>query len=209
MSSAKKRKIVGARKVFQKEWTDMFFFIEERGKPFCLKCKRPLAVMKKENFKLHYETNHPEFKKLDGELRKMKIEEFKKNLYAQQSVMTSFCSTNDNVLTVSYEVSELSAKKLKPYDHGAWAKELLVKAAEKLAPKSVHLFQKLSLSRSTVCECINEMGQDIEDNLKRRAEKFVNFSLCLDETTVIKNTVQLAISSVFGSTYICKQFFLK
>ena len=56
-----------------------FFFIEERGKPFCLKCKRPLAVMKKENLKRHYETNHPEFKNLDGELRKMKIEEFKKN----------------------------------------------------------------------------------------------------------------------------------
>ena len=107
--------------------------------------------------------------------------------------MTSFCSTNDNVLTVSYEVSELIVKKLKPYDDGAWAKELLVKAAEKLAPKSVHLYQKLSLSRPTVCERIKEMGQDIEDNLKKRSEKFVNFSLCLDETTDIKNTVQLAI----------------
>ena len=70
--------------------------------------------MKNEN--LQYETNHPEFKNLDGELRKMKI--FKKNLYAQQSVMTSFCSTNDDVLTVNYEVSELIAKKLKPYDEG-------------------------------------------------------------------------------------------
>ena len=157
----------------------MFFFIEERGKLFWLKCKRPLAVVKKENLKRHYETNHPELKKLDGELRKMKIKEFKKNLYAQQSVMTFFCSTNDNVLTVSYEVSELIAKKLKPYDDGAWAKELLVKAAEKLAPKSVHLYQKLSLSRPTVCERIKEMGQDIEDNLKKRAEKFVNFSLLL------------------------------
>ena len=171
----------------------MFFFIEERGKLFCLKCKRPLTVMKKENSKRHYETNHPEFKKLDGELRKIKIGEFKKNLYAQQSVMTSLCSTNDNVLTVSYEVSKLIAKKLKPYDDGTWAKELLVKAAEKLAPKSVHLYQKLSLSRPAVCERIKEMGQDIEDNLKKRAEKFVNFSLCLDETTHIKNTVQLAI----------------
>ena len=149
--------------------------------------------MKEKNSKLHFETNHPEFEKLDGELRKMKIKEFKKNLYAQQSVMTSFCSTNDHVLTVSYEVSELITEKLKPYDDGAWAKELLVKAAEKLTPKSVHLYQKLSLSRPTVCERIKEMGQDIEDNLKKRAEKFVNFSLCLAETTDIKNTVQLAI----------------
>ena len=37
------------------------------------------------------------------------------------------------------------------------------------------------------------MGQDIEDNLKKRAEKFVNFSVCLDETTDIKNTAQVAI----------------
>ena len=168
----------------------MFFFIKEREKPFCLKCKRPLAVMKKK-LKRNYETNHPEFKTLDGELRKMKIDEFKKNLYAQQNVMTSFCSTNDDVLTVSYEVSELIAKKLKPYDDGAWAKKLLVKAAENLAPKSVLLYQKLSLS--TVCERIKEMGQDIKDNLKKRAEKFVNFSVCLDDTMDIKNTAQLAI----------------
>jgi len=79
--------------------------------------------------------------------------------------MTSFCSTNYEVLTVSYEVSELIAKKLKPYDDEEWAKELLVKVAGKLAPKSVHLYQKLSLSRPTVCERAKEMGQDIEDNL--------------------------------------------
>ena len=147
--------------------------------------------MKNENLQRHYETNHTEFKNLDGELRKIKI--FKKNLYAQQSVMTSFCSTNDDVLTVNYEVSELIAKKLKLYDDGTWAKELLVKAAEKLAPKSVHLYHKLSLSRPTVCKRIKEMGQDIEDNLKKRADKIVNFSDCLDETTDIKNTAQLAI----------------
>ena len=135
---------------------------------FCLKCKKPLAVTKKENLKPHYETNHLKFKNLDGELKRMKIEEFKKNLYAQQSVMTAFCSTNDDVLTVSYNVSELIAKKLKPYNDGAWAKKLLVKAAENLASKSVHLYQKLSLFRPAVCERIKEMGQDIQDNLKKK-----------------------------------------
>ena len=79
-----------------------------------------LAVVKKENFQRHYATQHLELKNLDGELRKMWIEELKKDLYAQQSVMTSFCSANDNLLIVSYEVSKLIAKKLKPYDDGAW-----------------------------------------------------------------------------------------
>ena len=37
------------------------------------------------------------------------------------------------------------------------------------------------------------MGQDIEDNLKKSAKKFVNFSVCLDEATDIKNTAQLVI----------------
>ena len=91
------------------------------------KCKRSLAVMKKENLKCHYETNHPELKSVDGEIRKMKINEFKKGLYAQQNVMTSFCSTNDDVLTVSYEVSELIAKKLKPYEDGHGPRNYLLK----------------------------------------------------------------------------------
>ena len=51
----------------------------------------------------------------------MKIEELKKDLLAQQSTITSFGSTNDDVLTVSYEVSELIDKKLKPYDDRTWA----------------------------------------------------------------------------------------
>ena len=71
--------------------------------------------------------------------------------------MTSFCGTNDDVLTVSYEVSVLiAAKKLKPYNNGAWAKELLIKAAEKLALKSVYLYQKLSLFPLTVSELIKK-----------------------------------------------------
>ena len=55
-----------------------------------------------------------------------------------------------------------------------------------MAAKSVHLYQKLSLSRFTVYERIKEISQDIKDNHKN-ADKFVNFSLCLNETTDIKN----------------------
>ena len=123
--------------------------------------------MKKENLKRHYETNHHKFKNLDGRLRKTKIEEFKKNLYAQQSVMTSFFSTNNDVLIVSYEISELIAKKFKPYDDGAWAKELLVKATEKLTLKSVHLYKKLSLSRPTVCDALKKLVKILKIILKK------------------------------------------
>ena len=39
--------------------------------------QKDASSYEKENFKRHYETNHPELKNLDGELRKVKIEEFK------------------------------------------------------------------------------------------------------------------------------------
>ena len=69
---------------------------------------------------------------------------------------------------MSYRISELIAKNLKPHGDGVWAKKMLVKPAEKLAPTSVYMYQKFGLSRPTVCECIKEMGQDIEGNLKKK-----------------------------------------
>ena len=65
----------------------------------------PLATMKKKKLKHYYETHDSELKNFDGELRIMKIEELQKDLHAQQNVMTSFCSTNDDGLTMSNEVS--------------------------------------------------------------------------------------------------------
>ena len=111
-----------------------------------LKCKMQLSVMKNENLNV---TTRPTTLslKLGWGAQKNEVEELKKDLHAQQSVIDFLCSTNDNVLTVSYEVSGLIAKKLKQYDNGSWTKELLVKAVEKMAPKSVHLYRKLSLSR--------------------------------------------------------------
>ena len=66
------------------------FLYQGKRKTVLFKVQKAASCYEKKNLKRHYETNHSEFKKLDGELRKMKIEEFKKNLYAQQSVMASF-----------------------------------------------------------------------------------------------------------------------
>ena len=82
-----------------------------------LKVQNVASSNDEKSLKRHYETHHPDLKNLDGrELRKIKTEELKKDLQFQQRVMTSFGSTNDDGLTVSYEVSELIAEKLKPYE---------------------------------------------------------------------------------------------
>ena len=39
--------------------------------------------------------------------------------------------------------------------------------SKNLATKSIHLYQKLSLFRLTVCKVIKEMSQDVEETLKK------------------------------------------
>ena len=97
------------------------------------------------------------------------------------------------MIRTSYEISELIVKKLKPYVEREFVKECIVTAAKLLAPDKVTLFEKVSLSRRTVSDWIEDMGEDIEKTLKYRAKCFEFFSLALDETTDITNTAQLAI----------------
>ena len=85
---------------FRKNLPIVFLYRGKRKTVLC-KVQNAASSHKEKNLKLHYETHHHELKNLDGELRKMKIEKLMQNLHAQQSVMTSFCSTNDDVFTVS------------------------------------------------------------------------------------------------------------
>ena len=51
MSSVKKRKVVDERMVFQRERTEISLLIEERRKPFGLKCKNDASSYEKGKFK--------------------------------------------------------------------------------------------------------------------------------------------------------------
>jgi len=76
---------------------------------------------------------------------------------------------------------------------GEFVQSCMVTATKLLAPDKITLFQKVSLSRRTVSDWIQEMGDDIEKTQKDRAQYFKFFALALDETAHITNTDQLAI----------------
>ena len=71
--------------------------------------------------------------------------------------------------------------------------ECIVTTAKLLAPDKITLFQNVSVSRRTVSDRNQEMGDDIEKTLKAIAQHFESFALALDEITDITNTAQLAI----------------
>ena len=192
MASAKKRKIGDECRMFNKQGENFYFFVEISEKPVCLICGKHVAATKKLNLQRHYESCHGNLYKLTGQARQDKIDVFKRGLNAQQTALQRYCKTDNDIIQASYEVSELTAKKLKPHVDGEFVKECIVATAKLIAPEKVAVFEKVSLSRRTVSGRIQEMGDNIEKILKDKAQDFEFFALALDETTDITKTAQLA-----------------
>ncbi|XP_067932785.1 uncharacterized protein [Watersipora subatra] len=140
MASAKKRSIVDEGRMFNKDWE----------KPVCLVCGKHVAAMKKSNFQCHGDSCNGNLKKLTKQARHDKIDVLKRGLNAQQTALKSYCKTDNGIIHMSYEISELIAKKLKPHIEGEFVNECIVVAAKLMAPKKVAVFEKVCLSRRTV-----------------------------------------------------------
>ena len=48
------RKFEDEKRIFNKNWTEKYFFIEENNKALCLICKEFVQVFKNYNLKRHY-----------------------------------------------------------------------------------------------------------------------------------------------------------
>lgn len=193
-SDTKKRKITEEKRVFQEKWTEQYFFVSVKDKPVCLVCTETIAVMKEFNIKRHYDTKHAvRFESLSGSLRTAKLNELKRQLVHQQSVFKKQTSENDSLVKASYIVAEKIARASKPFIEGEFVKECLVAVAEVVCPQQKKLFEKISLSASTVTRRVEEIGEEIEQCLKEKIAKFVYYSIALDESTDISDTAQLAI----------------
>ena len=42
------------KRLVKDSWTDLYFFIEQKGKPICLICNKSVSVNKEYNLKRHY-----------------------------------------------------------------------------------------------------------------------------------------------------------
>ena len=93
----------------------------------------------------------------------------------------------------SYVVAYEIAKRGKPFSKGEFVKDCMLKVAEILCPDKQRAFQNVSLSRMTITRRVEEIGSDINDQLKSDIEKYVSVSLALDESTDIGSTAQLLI----------------
>jgi hypothetical protein len=104
-------------------------------------------------------------------------------------------STYDSEITMkaSYAVSEIIAKRLKPHDDGEFVTECLEVVGDIICPENETLISSISLLRFTVSHRKDDISQMTETKLHDLSQKSEAFSIAVDESTDVADTVQLAI----------------
>jgi hypothetical protein len=92
-----------------------------------------------------------------------------------------------------FSISQIIAKKSKPFMDGEYVKECIMKAAEILCPEKQHLFKTISLSANTVADRVNYLAGCIQCQLKDRCKDFVEYSVEIYENTDVTDIAQLAV----------------
>jgi len=193
MSSKKKRRVEDENRQFQREWEDLYFFVPVKDKAICLICRDSISNFKSYNMKRHFDQKHDEIKQLTTGERKVKLQLLKTSLTAQQNVFQKQEAQSNAIVHASLRISHIIGKKMKPFSDGEYIKECMMAAVEEIAPDKIKAFTQISLSHQTMTRRINGIATEISATLNEVAEKFVCFSLALDETTDIKDTAQLSI----------------
>ena len=159
----------------------------------CLICRQSFITLKLYNLKRHHEQKHDVIAKLNDSARNTKLQLLKSNLQAQQNVFQKAASEDKAIANASLRISQIIAKKMKPFSDGEFVKDCLLAAVEELAPTKVKDFRKISLSRQTVTRKIDLISNQISNTLKTASNSFTYFTLAFDETTDILDTSQLSI----------------
>lgn len=189
---SKMRKVDSESRSFKEIWTDMYFFVEYNSYPVCLICQEKVSVLKEYNLRRHYDTKHGDiYSTLQGQSRKDKIEDLKKNLSKQQNVFKTITHQSVSAVEASYAVSHMIAKAMKPFAEGDFVKDCLLKAAEIVCPDKKQYFANVSLSRNTVAQRVTEMADDLTAQLREKAKTFQFFSIAADESTDNTDTAQV------------------
>ena len=190
MSRKLKKKLEDENQQFQKEWEDLYFFIQVKDKAICIICHKSISSLKSYNLKRHYKQKHDDINELSVGKRKGKLQLLKAGLNAQQNLFQRPTGEATAVVNASMHII---AKKMKPFTDGEYIKECLLAAAEEIAPKKVKDFSQISLSHQTVSRRIHVISNEICETQETTLKTFIYFSLVFDETTDIIDTSQLAV----------------
>ena len=143
--------------------------------------------------KRHYDVLHQhKSDKTVGKLREDSVKKLRNSLDVQHSIFKKPIEENKNAITAPYVVAEKVTRFSRPFTDGEFARECIQDVAKLMVPKQEHLFEKISLSRTTIAR-IEEIGENISEQLQSKADTFEYFSLAFDKSCDMSDTAQLSV----------------
>ena len=102
-------------------------------------------------------------------------------------------SNHKKALRASLNISNMIAKKCKPFIEGEFIKNCMLNAVEIICPEYLDTFKKIKLSNDTISRRINSLALNVNEQLKELCKNFKYYSLCLDDTKDYTGISQLSI----------------
>ena len=88
----------------------------------------------------------------------------------------------------SYEISELIAKRMKPFQDEDNNKDAIAIFCKNASPEKVTILKKINLSRITVARKIKESSTQIQNEISKVCVDLEFYSLAIDESTDVSDT---------------------
>lgn len=191
---SKKRKFEDECRVFNKEWTERYFFTDVGVKAVCLICHETVGVFKEYNLKRHFQTKHANFgHNLSKQELQKKATDLVKSLKQQQTVFEKTSSLQRNATKASFVLANKIAKQNKSFAEAEFIKDCMVDAVSVVCPEVRSKVEAISLSRRTIVRRIDAIAMNIQEQLLTASGSFQWFSIALDESTDIQDTAQVLI----------------
>nr|XP_042903463.1 general transcription factor II-I repeat domain-containing protein 2A-like [Parasteatoda tepidariorum] len=164
-------------------------------KPVCLLCNTTVAVLKEYNIQRHFKSKHENhsYSSLSEEVKKIKSKDLIKNLSSQQQLFQRANHSQRCATKASYVLAYNIAKSNKAFSDGEFIKQCMIDVCDIMCPEKKNDFQSLSLSRRTITERIENIDKNLISQLTTKTQKFIFYSITMDESTDISDTAQLLI----------------
>ena len=148
MNKIKKKKTY----YYHKEWEQDYFFVMIENKCCCLICNNSVCIPKKGNVERHFTTVHRDYQikyPHNSDLRKIKVEELKKNLSSHQLLVSKKISKVVTVMSLRVCHIPIPAKIKDFFNDGLIFKKAFIEAVDTYN-SSLNL--KISKKKS-LCHC--------------------------------------------------------
>ena len=192
----KMRTLADENRTFNTQW-EVDYFVSETSDHCmkCLICDEVIKTLKSDNARQHFRKHEcHSYAKLQGESRKICVENLKKKLKQQKWGFQTFVKSSNARVEASYKVAHILGVAGKPYSDGELVKKCLVETVKCIHPGKESDYATLPLSRDTVQRRQCAVAEQLKQSLEKKAFSLKTlFSLAVDESNDICDSAQLLI----------------